>query len=170
MIRHLYIFCFLVLLVFSCRSSKKAAEDTPEIKRCREKAFANYERAENYYLKGDYEYSRFHFVEALADSCLNGLKVTIGSKKRFGKNEILLTDLIEQRIKQLDEVRALRLREKEIQCSRLLFHAENTFEKQEYEKSKMYYQKYQNMDCSVKDSVINLKIKILDSLINLKKN
>jgi hypothetical protein len=164
MIRHLYIFCFLVLAFFSCHSNKKASESDPAIVECKQKALCEFEEAENYFIQKDYDIAKNHYQNILKYDCLNELKYG------YKKNRTTVAKTVNSRIAQINKMDEEELKSKQDQCFKLLQYADKMYWEEKYEKSKMYYQRYQNSDCTERDSLINLKIKILDSLINLKKN
>jgi len=163
MIRHLYIFCFLVLAFFSCHSSKKASESDLAIVESRQKVLREFEEAENYFIQKNYDIAKYHYQNILKYDCLEELKYG------YKKNRTTVANTVNSRIAQINKIYDDELKTKQDMCIRILQYAEKLQGDHQYERSKMYYQRYQKMDCSERDSVINSKIKTLDSLINLKK-
>jgi hypothetical protein len=106
MIKHLFIFCFLVLLVFSCRSGKKAAEDDPAVLECKRKAIREYEIAENEMYKKELYSARKYYLQVLSYDCLDGMKVG------YKRNRKPLTEVINNRIRQIDTIVQREIREK----------------------------------------------------------
>jgi hypothetical protein len=164
MIRHLFIFCFLVLLVFSCRSSKKATEDDPALLECRQKSLREFEEAENYFIQKNYDIAKNLYQNILKYECLEELK------HGYKKNKTTVAKTVNSRIAQINKIYDDELKSKQDMCIRIYQYAENLQGDHQYERARIYYLRYQNSDCSERDSMINLKIKILDSLINLEEN